>query len=79
MEVAGIVIFILVVAGLFGLVTLYSKKVYFAGGGELKAGAKAKFDALIKSGKAEYLGFVSKMDEIYAACNYVLGFSYCYT
>lgn len=50
-------------------------KVYFAGGGELKAGAKAKFDALIKSGKAEYLGFVSKMDEIYAACDYVLGFS----
>ena len=28
-------------------------KVYFAGGGELKVGAKAKFDALIKSGKAE--------------------------
>ena len=50
-------------------------KVYFAGGGGLKAGAKAKFDALIKSGKAEYLGFVSKMDEIYAACDYVLGFS----
>ena len=50
-------------------------KVYFAGGGELKAGTKAKFDALIKSGKAEYLGFVSKMDEIYAACDYVLGFS----
>ena len=50
-------------------------KVYFAGGGELKSGAKAKFDALIKSGKAEYLGFVSKMDEIYAACDYVLGFS----
>ncbi len=50
-------------------------KVYFAGTGELKAGAKAKFDALIKSGKAEYLGFVSKMDEIYAACDYVLGFS----
>ena len=50
-------------------------KVYFAGGGELKAGAKAKFDALIKLGKAEYLGFVSKMDEIYAACDYVLGFS----
>ena len=50
-------------------------KVYFAGGGELKAGAKAKFDALIRSGKAEYLGFVSKMDEIYAACDYVLGFS----
>ena len=50
-------------------------KVYFAGGGELKAGAKAKFDALIKSGKVEYLGFVSKMDEIYAACDYVLGFS----
>ena len=50
-------------------------KVYFAGGGELKADAKAKFDALIKSGKAEYLGFVSKMDEIYAACDYVLGFS----
>ena len=50
-------------------------KVYFAGGGELKAGAKAKFDALIKSNKAEYLGFVSKMDEIYAACDYVLGFS----
>nr|WP_314469496.1 glycosyltransferase family 4 protein [uncultured Campylobacter sp.] len=50
-------------------------KVYFAGAGELKAGAKAKFDALIKSGKAEYLGFVSKMDEIYAACDYVLGFS----
>ena len=50
-------------------------KVYFAGTGELKAGAKAKFDALIKSGKAEYLGFVSKMDEIYATCDYVLGFS----
>ena len=50
-------------------------KAYFAGGGELKAGAKAKFDALIRSGKAEYLGFVSKMDEIYAACDYVLGFS----
>ena len=50
-------------------------KVYFAGGGELKADAKAKFDALIKSAKAEYLGFVSKMDEIYAACDYVLGFS----
>nr|WP_314181385.1 glycosyltransferase family 4 protein [uncultured Campylobacter sp.] len=50
-------------------------KVYFAGTGELKAGAKAKFDALIKSNKAEYLGFVSKMDEIYAACDYVLGFS----
>lgn len=50
-------------------------KVYFAGGGELKADAKAKFDALIKSGKAVYLGFVSKMDEIYAACDYVLGFS----
>ncbi len=50
-------------------------KVYFAGAGELKADAKAKFDALIKSGKAEYLGFVSKMDEIYAACDYVLGFS----
>ena len=50
-------------------------KVYFAGTGELKACAKAKFDALIKSGKAEYLGFVSKMDEIYAACDYVLGFS----
>ena len=50
-------------------------KVYFAGGGELKADAKAKFDALIRSGKAEYLGFVSKMDEIYAACDYVLGFS----
>ncbi len=50
-------------------------KVYFAGGGELKAGAKAKFDALIRSGKAEYLGFVSKMDEIYVVCDYVLGFS----
>ena len=50
-------------------------KVYFAGGGELKSGAKAKFDALIKSAKAEYLGFISKMDEIYAACDYVLGFS----
>lgn len=50
-------------------------KVYFAGTGELKADAKAKFDALIKSGKAEYLGFVSRMDEIYAACDYVLGFS----
>ena len=50
-------------------------KVYFAGSGELTAGAKGKFDMLIKSGKAQYLGFVQQMGEIYKNCDYVLGFS----
>lgn len=30
---------------------------------------------LIKSGKAQYLGFVQQMGEIYKNCDYVLGFS----
>ena len=49
--------------------------VYFAGSGELTPGAKEKFDMLIKSGKAQYLGFVQQMGEIYKNCDYVLGFS----
>ena len=30
---------------------------------------------LIKSDKAQYLGFVKQMNEIYKNCDYVLGFS----
>ena len=50
-------------------------KVYFAGTGELTPSTKEKFDTLIKSDKAQYLGFVQQIGEIYKKCDYVLGFS----
>lgn len=50
-------------------------RVYFAGGGELVREMRAKFDELLRTGRAVYLGFVRRMDEIYAKFDYVLGFS----
>ena len=57
------------------LLTRDDIKVYFAGTGKLVPSVKEKFDMLIKSDKAQYLGFVKQMNEIYKNCDYVLGFS----